>query len=341
MLKPLSEKTLRRKYDEAGLSQDKIDLLHKYFNCFSNLYGCILLKDAWEVFRHYEGLGYIRKKEFVAFSGITQREVQSYKILDMKEVYSAEENCTEMDRFIVNDFLIGVNYYKFRALWDLEDTKTNTRYFTPEKEEFFKFETEQLWANAKGRELKNFIENLRSGGTKVNPRTGNRELITDLDGNSVKNKYLKDFKMFTSEEAFFIDYEKRDSFKKKLIEEYSISAADKVLWYIKRFIQVGSFTGSPAQDLQYVFEVLDKDFGVMMTQKDAERFIRLYMEFSNSSNRWSTCGWKPAELRTSRGGGIPTAMTFGPGMQKAFADGTLDREEIAAKLKGMGIEPVF
>ena len=38
MLKPLSEKTLKRKYDEAGLSQDKIDLLHKYFNCFSNLY---------------------------------------------------------------------------------------------------------------------------------------------------------------------------------------------------------------------------------------------------------------------------------------------------------------
>lgn len=341
MLKPLSEKTLKRKYDETGLSQEKIDLLHKYFNCFSNLYGCILLKDAWEVFRHYEGLGYIKKKEFVAFSGITQRENQSYKIIDMKEAYSAEENCTEMDRFIVNDFLIGVNYYKFRSMWDLEDSKTNAPYFTPERDGFFKFETEQLWDTKEGREIKNFIENLRSDGTKSNPRTGKRDSITDLDGNSVKNRRLKDFKLFTSDEAFFIDYEKRNSIKKKLIEEYSISAADKVLWYIKRFIQLGSFKGGPAQDLQYIFEILDKDFGVMMTRKDAEHFIRLYMEFSNRSNRWTTCGWKPAELHIRQGSGIPSSISFGPGMQKAFADGTLDKEEVAAKLKGMGVEPIF
>ena len=50
-MKPLSPKTLAKKYAELGLSQDKIDLLHDYFLCFSNLYGVISVEEAWNVFR--------------------------------------------------------------------------------------------------------------------------------------------------------------------------------------------------------------------------------------------------------------------------------------------------
>lgn len=46
MLKPLSQKTLEKKYAELGISQSKIDLLRKYFLCFSNLYGVIPIRDA-------------------------------------------------------------------------------------------------------------------------------------------------------------------------------------------------------------------------------------------------------------------------------------------------------
>ena len=37
-MKPLSPKSLEKKYAELGLSKAKNDLLHKYFLCFANLY---------------------------------------------------------------------------------------------------------------------------------------------------------------------------------------------------------------------------------------------------------------------------------------------------------------
>ena len=48
--------------------------MHDYYNCFANLYGVIMVKEAWDIFRHYEGIGLIHKKDFIAFSGIVQRE---------------------------------------------------------------------------------------------------------------------------------------------------------------------------------------------------------------------------------------------------------------------------
>ena len=72
-MKPLSPKTLERKYADLGLSKAKIDLLRNYFLCFANLYGMLEVREAWDVFKHYEG-NKIRKKDFIAFSGIVQRE---------------------------------------------------------------------------------------------------------------------------------------------------------------------------------------------------------------------------------------------------------------------------
>ena len=61
-MKPLSPKTLAKKYAELGLSQARLDLLHDYFLCFSNLYGVISVGEAWNVFRHYEGINGLHKR---------------------------------------------------------------------------------------------------------------------------------------------------------------------------------------------------------------------------------------------------------------------------------------
>ena len=91
-LKPLSKKTLEKKYAELGLPKEKTDLLHTYFFCFAHLYGVISVREAWDVFRHYEGVGVVRRKDFAAFSGIVQREPDHpYSILELKEVYRGEE----------------------------------------------------------------------------------------------------------------------------------------------------------------------------------------------------------------------------------------------------------
>ena len=72
-MKPLSPKSLEKKYAELGLPKAKTDLLHDYFLCFANLYGMLEVREAWNVFKHFEG-NKIRKKDFIAFSGIVQRD---------------------------------------------------------------------------------------------------------------------------------------------------------------------------------------------------------------------------------------------------------------------------
>ena len=66
-MKPLSPKSLEKKYAELGLPKAKTDLLHDYFLCFANLYGALAVREAWNVFKHFEG-NKIRKKDFRGFT---------------------------------------------------------------------------------------------------------------------------------------------------------------------------------------------------------------------------------------------------------------------------------
>ena len=126
-MKPLSSKTLEKKYAELGLSAEETDLLHKYFHCFANLYGVISVRDAWDVFRHYEGIGTIRRKDFATFSGIVQREAgHPYSILELKEAYCAEASDSPLDRLIVNNRLIGHGYGKYTLLYNTVDLQNRS-----------------------------------------------------------------------------------------------------------------------------------------------------------------------------------------------------------------------
>lgn len=90
MQKPLSPKTLEKRYAELGLSDEKLQLLHTFFRCASNFYGVLPVSHAWQVFKHYEGLR-VHKKDFVAFSGVAQRDASlPYAIYELRELYSDE-----------------------------------------------------------------------------------------------------------------------------------------------------------------------------------------------------------------------------------------------------------
>ncbi len=129
-MKPLSSKTLEKKYSELGLSKEKTDLLGEYFLCFSNLYGVISVRDAWDVFRHYEGVGSVHKRDFVFFSGIVQRESgHPYSILELKEVYSGETTTDPLDRLIVNNKLIRSGYGKFMLIYTTEELQSDKEYY--------------------------------------------------------------------------------------------------------------------------------------------------------------------------------------------------------------------
>ena len=82
------------------------------------------------------------------------------------------------------------------------------------------------------------------------------------------------------------------------------------------------------------------EVGVELTEKQLNQLLNLVMACHNSNHLWCLAGWSPQDLaRRSRPGG-PTAISFGPGLQKTFADGTMDMDELVKGLREMGLDVV-
>ena len=341
-MKPLSPKTLEKKYAELGLSQDKIDLLHDYFLCFSNLYGVISIEEAWNVFREYEGLQLLHKKDFVAFSGIVQREPgHPYSVLELKEVYSGETTADPAKRLIVNNRLIGTGYHKHALLYNTVDLQMNKPYYLPaEKASFLVNVEDRFFLSPDGKQMVHFLGGLKTDGRYRDLDGKPCGEILDLDGNPAAGKRLSDFICYTQDEQFDIDYAKSEARKEKLRQEYRTTALDKVLYYIFRDIQTGGYlpNDSPAETMQFLADFLSQDLGVEFTRARMERFCELYTNLNNHSHLWLNCGWRPDELRRSDPSGLPESISIGPNMKKLFVEGKMDQAAFERQLKELGIK---
>lgn len=341
-MKPLSPKTLEKKYAELGLSQDKIDLLHDYFLCFSNLYGVISVEEAWNVFREYEVLQLLHKKDFVAFSGIVQREPgHPYSVLELKEVYSGETTADPAKRLIVNNRLIGTGYQKYALLYNTVDLQMNKPYYLPaEKASFLANVEDRFFLSPDGKQMVHFLGGLKTDGRYRDLDGKPRGEILDLDGNPAAGKRLSDFICYTQDEQFDIDYAKSEARKEKLRQEYRTTALDKVLYYIFRDIQTGGNlpNESPAETMQFLADFLSQELGVEFTRARMEQFCELYTNLNNHSHLWLNCGWRPDELRRSNPSGLPESISIGPNMKKLFVEGKMDQAAFERQLKELGIK---
>ena len=338
MLKPLSQKTLEKKYAELGLSQNKIDLLHQYFLCFSNLYGVLPIRDAWEIFKHYEGIA-VHKKDFVAFSGIVQREGKlPYSIYEQNEIYS-EENADPLYRMIVNNKLVLSGYNKFIYIYATVDRQGDKPYYIPEKKIFESFTEDRFYLTPHGNDMKSFIGNLKTTGVSKEYDGKSNGELTDLSGFPVKGKCLAECIFYTQNEKFELEYFKSESKKQKLLETFNIPASEKILQRIEEYIMTGGVfeKESPAQEMEFLVDFLNEDFGVELSEMQFERFSELFMGLNNKSNLWLNCGWSPDELFKKSAHKMPSSISMGPNMKKMFASGEMDREEFEKQLAQMGI----
>ena len=304
-MKPLSPKSLEKKYAELGLPKAKTDLLHDYFLCFANLYGMLEVREAWNVFKHFEG-NKIRKKDFIAFSGIVQREPDlPYTILELNEVYADEPAGMSDMRLIVNNDLIGLGYRKYVRIYHLADSSADKP-------------TDGVFKNYDGKP---------------------KGEILDIDGNPVKGKYLSDFVFYTHDEQFVIDYYKSEAKKEALRRLYKKTALKKVQDYIRMDIQIGDHNSNGIwDDLRYTLNYLGNDLGVVLTEKQIEQFVELYTNLNNHSHLWQNCGWKPHDLFRKTNSGLPKSISIGSNLQKLFDSGEIDREEFEKSLRQMGIK---
>ena len=342
-MKALAPKTLEKMYADLGLSREKVDLLHTYYRCFANLYGVIFVKDAWNVFRHYEGF-HVRKKDFVAFSGIVQREPGlPYSVFELKEIYRNETSIDPAERIIVDNRMLEYGYYRFINVYQTFKRQAGKPYFLPDDRASFVLHAEdQFFLTPEGQAIVRFLSKLKTRGStksRYNKPTGE---LKDMTGHPVAGKRLGEFICYTPYELFDIGDCKNEARKEKLRQKYRTTALNKALDMVFDSTQMGGFLGdaTPVELFERVVAYMSEQLGVSLSPAQTEQFLQLFIELNNGSHLWRNAGWKPVDLMRSSMAGGPPAISFGPNMKKMFEEGLMDRTELEEGLRALGIKLV-
>ncbi len=323
--KPLSEKSLEKLYEQSGLSVDVRSFLHSFFAACANLYGAIALRHVWVVYQQVDNAPKLRRKDLLAFASIIRREEQPYYLFEANEIFDDDSN-NELDRLIVSKELVGVGYGKYGLLYDLTDQIDFERPYCVPCDFLSYAEPVQ---SEREKALFNFLSGLVSTADECAPKYG-KSIPNDHKGQK-----LGDFSFLNSDERFEVEWQKRPAAREAVLEDYSGTEAEKILRLFKRGENIGR--NSPAVTLQWILDELN-EAGVEMTQGQVETLLRLITDYHNNSRLWCLSGWKSSELAKMYQGRGPTAISFGSGMQKAFEDGSLDRDELIKVIREMGLE---
>lgn len=326
--KPLSEKTLERKYAEFGISNEQRIYLHLFFSACSNLYGAIHLRDIWDVYKQIsEEKPRLHRKDVIAFSSVVQREKQPYLILDDSELFINGTDL-ESERFIVNRQLVGKGANRYEKVYVLLDNQGSRPYNVPD----------------------NFLSNSISTPTAEEIRlfdhiSNLKVSLDEIDHYGIKfkcedkGKRLGEIKTLSRIEKSIIKYEKRPSFKEYYEDLYSGTKAERLLREFKLRINTGypSFTDT----IKYLFQDID-EMGVALSEKEINILLGLIQDFNNNTRLWHNCGWAPRELSaylTEKGlnPSGPPRLSIGPNMRKRFKDNPEEKEEFFNTAKKMGI----
>ena len=322
--KPLSQKSLDRMYAQAGIDAEMSEYLHKLFASCANLYGAIYIRDVWEFFHNTEGFPQkLRRKDLIAFSAIARREAQPYQIYELDEMYSGEKR-RELYRIIIHQDLIlyGPNRF-YRVYYVLDEAFKRPPYIPAD---IFKFA--EPFRSVQEEALERFLGRLRVTRDEYVMPSG--RVLPCVH----KGQRLKDFSFLSYDDEFaFEHFKNKPQQLESLRRETAGNAAEKL---VRKFVlqeKIGRL--STAKLVEYMLDELD-EMGVDINDYQLERLMPHINDLHNSLNMWLLCGWSPNELAQKTSFSGTPMLTFGSGMQKAFADGTLDREQIVNEARKHG-----
>jgi len=333
----LSAKSLEKRYREAGISENKICFLKDFCLACVNLYGAIHADQLWDVYRELAGktsLPKIHRKELYTALGIFRREDLPYFVFEADEVYD-EEPRADKYRLLVSKKLIHSGYGKLRSLYTLIDVSLDKPYYVPEDLLTYKDPP----ADLREQELIRWLSELSCTQTEFESSFGKTFPCV------YTGKKLGEFSFISREDDFELRYQRgeiegrkgnakyADELEKEL---HSMTAAQRLVHDYKWRSHLG--WAKPTDSLTYLMNDLT-EMGVLLTEEETDHLIQSLMEYHNHLHLWCNCGWTPAEMaeKIYGSGGIVPKIQFGPGMQKAFAEGALDKEELVRKLKEMGL----
>ena len=342
--KPVTERTLQRKYTQlAEVTHGRIDvstdsgkrlsaLLHRYISSFSNLYGQIPLWTAWKLFCEVEPelvqQKKILKKDFFSFSDILRAESLPYYVLNLEELFSEEKDAKLDNRTIVNKKLVGHGYYRFEDFYTLLDSQDDKPFIMLNREDYLSWaEPDRFRTSPYARDMLRFFETLC---------VSKNSKSCDSNGHSIKGKKLNSFIFWSKDERSFYHCVSRSWEKEAIALENNIIESEKLMRKIERHIHLGDDRVSTSDFLHWLTNDLD-EVGVQLTEKKFENLIKLYMNLNNKSRLWCNCGWTPEELSRVSISNVPPSISFGPGLQAAFASGGINQSELEHVLRGKGL----
>lgn len=335
--KPLSEKSLRRLYGECGLSDQKVAFLRTFFEACANLYGVIVAENAWDVYKELSSksdvLGLQRKDMYRAL-GVLRRENVPFYVFEADEVFSDEKR-TDKYRVIALRELIHPGYGKYMNLYSVLDAAEGKPFFVPED----LLSYAEMPVNQYERVLLDTLGGLKSTLSEYEDRMGHKHPCP------YKGKYLKDFSYIGEGEAFELERlrgeiegykgnaEKAEELKRRL---ESATAAQYLVGQLKRQSNVGRIPIS--RFIEYFFDDLNAMGVRLKGEKQVNDILRLVNNMHNNQHLWCNRGWTPKELSKQISAWDMPTLSFGPNIQKAFSDGSMNKEELIRELKKMGIE---
>lgn len=306
--KPLGEKALQRMYKEAGLSEEKVDYLHRLFEGAANLYGVIMLSNLWHVYltlTERKPLTIkIKKKELVAFSSIVRREEHDYFVFEIDELYSAEKR-TELRRLLVINRLGAFNRYT--PFYNVVKAQGNKPFYVPRD----LTEVDGPIITKEEDELTAYLDNLvasspvvysTEGGKKVempSPHQGRKLSEFTFHDNAVKT-------MIEELESMLGNGSEESDKKIRVKLEYMNVPFSTSLM---RRIRVMTFNSqNPSADLLMSFTNDLERAGVIVTDSVKKKLEKLFSAFVDNANLYINRGWTPKRLAQLEEGGIGSLL---------------------------------
>ena len=338
--KSLSEKSLKKKYQDAGLSESKVLFMKDLCLACMNLYGAIHATDIWDVYKELSGkaeVPQLHRKELYSALGIFRREDLPYYIFEADEIYS-EEPRSDKYRLLASKQLVGSGYGKFTNIYVLLESSSYKPYFVPGN----LMEYKDPAPDERRQKLIDWLSKLSCTQTEYESRYGETYPC------AYTGKRLGEFSFISQEDVFDLQYQRGEirgnKGNPKLAEELeaelnSMNAAERLVRDYTWRNQLGNVT--PTDSIEYFLDDLT-EMGVLLTEKQGDYLLQSLTDYHNHLHLWCNCGWTPEELareRFSSGQAMPQVQ-FGPGMQKAFSDGSLDREELIRMMKEMGLDVI-
>lgn len=333
--KPAAERTLQMKYIQlAEITHGRINistdrgsqlssLLHQYIAAFSNLYGVIALRAAWNLFCELEPeiirQRKVLKKDFFAFSDILRVENLPYYILNLDEIFPDEPDDKPLNRIIVNKKLVGYGYYRFCDLYTLLESQENKSGILLDKKEYLAWAEPDYARKAPcAKNLLRFLESLHVSDDSKN---------CDVAGQPIRGKSLNRFIFWNKHETFSYNHASRKWEKDIIAAENNLIESEKLMQKIERNIHLGDKRISPSKFITLLVDDLE-EMGVQLSEKEWNTFLNLYTDMNNKSRLWCNRGWTPEEMFVLD----KPEISFGPGAQAALASGDMNRDELDSTL---------